>query len=115
MKDDSVIFPPEESEQDSKIAKRASKDWVPDEAKQLFASLIFQITQDQLDEERAREAGLYDRWIDMPSVAREFHRGVDEEASPVGETGSYDVTAVGDDGAVSFREKVQPDGQRSDS
>ena len=110
MQDDSVILPPQGTEQDSKIIRRTSKDWVPLEAKQLFASLIYQVTQDQLDEERAREAKLFDQWANMPSVAREFHQGVDVAASPVGETGSLEVTAVGEDGAVSFRENVQPNG-----
>ena len=109
MKNDNVMLPQEGNEQDSKVTKRANKDWVPHEAKQLFASLILQVTQAQLDEERARETELYSQWADMPLVAREFHRGVDVDAPPVGEAGRYEVTAVGDDGAVSFREKAEAD------
>ena len=115
MQDDKVNITPQGSEQDSKIVRRGSKDWVPHEAKMLFASLIQQVNQDQWEQSRTKQDGPYGLWEDIPLVAREFHRQVGEEASPVGETASYEVTAVGDDGAVSFREKVRPDVEEWDS
>ena len=115
MQDDSVMLPSQGSKEDSKVERRGSRDWVPHEAKMLFASLIFEVTQNQLDEKRSREAEFHDPWADMPLVAREFHRGADKHALAVGEVGSYEVAAVGDDGAILFRDKAQPDAEESGS
>ena len=115
MQDDKVNITPQGSEQDSKIVRRVSRDWVPQEAKLLIASLIHQVTEDQWEQSKTEQDGPYGLWEDIPLVAREFHRQVGEEASPVGETASYEVTAVGDEGAVSFREKVRPGVEEWDS
>ena len=41
----------------------------------LFASLIYEVTQNQLDEKMSRETEFHDPWADMPLLDREFSPG----------------------------------------
>ena len=96
MQDDRENLTPQGSEENSKVARRLSKDWVPHEAKLLFASLIQQVTQDQFDEAKARQAEL-------------DGQEKDEGTLPVGDAGPYEMEPAGDDGAASSGQKDQLD------
>ena len=96
MQDDRENLTPRGSGKNSKIARRVSKDWVPHEAKLLFASLIELVTQDQFEEARDQQAGLDGRWVDG-------------DALPVGDASPCEMESVGDHGAVSLAQTDQAD------
>ena len=116
MKDDKTKLPREKGEY-SKIESGGKRSWIPDEAMLMFASLIHDITYDQVLEESSSEDVVEDgdetgrRRDEMPGVAKEFHWELNDGALRVGEVGTYDVMASGDGPVVWFREKFRERGE----